>query len=117
MMNEQLDYESRFRFIDLKAEMNLWRKGLTSLPTTYINLHEQAARASFTELAEVFGLKVRFSEMVSEGWGDGMKVLRVIAETADGEVRSLKWSTANGGSWFTTRGALFYIPTENPGHI
>jgi hypothetical protein len=100
----------------LKAEMKMWRMGAGPLPPKYIALHKAAAEASLPALSAKFGFRVIATEMKSDGWCDGMKVLRVIAEDQVCKLHDLHWSDANGGSWFEN-GALFFRPAKAPGYM
>ena len=104
---------------DLRRSMKIYRKDLIPLPTRYIELHREAAEATLTELTQRFGLRVLTTEMVSDGWFDGMKVLRVIAEDRAGKLRDVRWSDANGGSWFEQREgqSLLWVPDDRPGFM
>jgi hypothetical protein len=106
----------------LKIEMKNWRAGFRDLPKEYIELHQFSARISLPKMAEAHGLRVLHTEMVSDGWFDGMKVLRAITEDRNGVLRDIRWSDANGGSWFEKSASggqslVNFIPDDRPGHL
>jgi len=106
----------------IKNQMVLYRLGAIPLPKEYIELHQFSARISLPKMAEVHGLRVLHTEMVKDGWCDGMQVLRAICEDMNGVLRDIRWSDANGGSWFekTASGGqaiVSYTPEDRPGYM
>lgn len=106
----------------LKSAMNMWRNGFGPLPTEYITTHRRAAESSIPEMLAKLGFdRVIFTEMVSDGWGDGMRTLRVVCEDRLDALHDMRWSDANGGSWFkkcpSGGQALEFTPADRPGYI
>jgi len=106
----------------LKQQMKMYRLGFTGLPREYISVHETAARDSLDEMMKKTNLtRCLTTEMTSDGWCDGMKVLRAVCEDARGNLHDMRWSDSNGGSWFEkfeSGGAgLAFIPTNRPGYF
>lgn len=106
---------------NLKQQMNYYRAGFAPLPVDYIKLHETAARDSLADLCDKHGLRTLATEMTSDGWCDGMRVLRAVCEDRCGKFHDMRWSDSNGGSWFEkypSGGAgLVWIPDNHPGHM
>lgn len=105
---------------EIKAQMRLFRMDMAPLPAAYIDLHQFSARISLPKLAEAEGFRVLHTEMTSDGWCDGMKVLRAVCEDKSGKLRDIRWSDSNGGSWFEkleSGQALLNIPDDRPGHM
>lgn len=102
---------------DLRKKMDLFRLG-GPLPQEYIDLHEKAARSDLPRFLSANNLTLITSEMKSDGWGDGMRVLHVAAaDLTKDEIIRFRWSSSNGGSWFSKSGALMEVPEERPGWI
>ena len=78
---------------DIQGEMNLWRLGLGELPQGYIHFHEALASLALGKLQSA-GLKVHTTELVNDGWGDSMQVMRVVGE-AKGKPVELRWHDGN----------------------
>ncbi len=68
--------------------------GVGPLRKEYIAEQRKLAYEEVISLA-IYGVKIHTEEMVSDGWGDGMKVLQVIAEEPDGTLVKLKWHDGN----------------------
>ena len=83
----------------LRADMAAYRTG-EALPMEYRTLHERVARHQLQWFAKEQKVRVIATEMIHDGWVDGMQVLRVVAEDRVGILRDYRWSDANGGSWF-----------------
>jgi hypothetical protein len=79
----------------IEEEMKVWRGGFSSLPSSYITFHMELAQSRLEVLKKNYGIKVHATDMISDGWGDGMQVRQAIIETKSGELRKLKWMDAN----------------------
>lgn len=106
----------------LKEQMRRWRLGLeATIPQEYIDLHREAAEKSLPSLCVSHGLRPIATEMVSDGWMDGMTCLRAICEDRLGKLHDMRWSDANGGSWFEKHpsggAGLVWIPDARPGRL
>ncbi len=99
---------------DVSLQMKLWRKDEIFLPKAYIKFHEKLARESLENLKKN-GIKIHKTWMEGDGWLDGMRVLHLIVEFKNGDLKKLKWMDSNqdwfqalsGGGW-----GVFEIPTE-----
>lgn len=88
----------------IRKEMDLWRMGAIGLPRSYVLFHTQVSemdmrRQDWTVLED--------KGMVSDGWGDGMKVRELVVAVANGEpgewsLETVRWHES--GAWFR-RGA------------
>jgi hypothetical protein len=85
----------------IASKMKAWRAGFERLRNTgYIEYHERAARDLLPTLASEYRLRIHSTEMVSDGWLDGMRVLSAVVETKSGALLKLKWHDSHGcGSW------------------
>jgi hypothetical protein len=84
----------------IEAEMKLWRRGLNSLPESYVKHHENLAEEGLKALTDR-GILVHSKQTVMDGWGDGMRLLQVVIETPSGELLKLKWHDSHyNGSFF-----------------
>lgn len=106
----------------IKSAMNLWRLGITPMPPEYITIHREAAEKSLPKMAAMHGLRVLHTEMVSDGWYDGMRVLRAVCEDQTGKFHDMRWSDSNGGSWFEKfqsggQALVEFTPDDRPGHL
>jgi len=106
----------------VRRQMNQYRLGMIRLPNDYIYLHEQAARASLSDMIKKLGLKRCITTLIeNDGWMDGMKIVRAICEDNLGNLRDMRWSDANGGSWFERSASggqcLAFVPKDRPGHL
>ena len=96
------------------SQMKLWRKGEIFFPKTYIKFHEKLARKSLENL-ENNGIKIHKTWMEGDGWLDGMRVLYLIVELKNGDLKKLHWMDSNqdwfqalsGGGW-----GVFEIPAK-----
>ena len=79
---------------DIKRELKYWRLGACALDK-YITWHKELAEERIDYLKRHYGLKVHNSNMVSDGWFDGMRVLQLIVETSTGALMKLKWMDSN----------------------
>ena len=61
----------------------------------YVSAHEGLARARLEVLKVSHGIKVHSTEIVNEGWGDGMKVLQAVIELKSGKLMKLQWMDSN----------------------
>lgn len=106
---------------DLSDQMRLFRLGLVALPADYVELHRLAANKDLPRFAAKNGLRVLATEMVSSGDMDGMHVMRVVAEDQTGKLHDVRYSDANGGSWFRRHESGGYSLIEMadgaPGHL
>lgn len=107
---------------EIRKDMNMWRKGLAPLPRSYIYLHEFYAVDNLPELEAHENVRVLFTELTDDGWFDGFKRLRVVAEDRKTHaLRDFHWSDSNGGSWFekcpTGGSGLVFVPDNRHGHI
>lgn len=106
---------------ELRNKMKMYRLGTIALPQEYIDLHQLSARIGKNELTQRLGVRVLAEEMVTDGWIDGMQVLRYICEDFNGKLRDIRWSDANGGSWFEKLASggqtLLFSPTDKPGYL
>jgi hypothetical protein len=93
---------------ELKPAMTRWRHGLQGIPQEYIAYHRGLAEQELVDMAAKYSLRaVHASELVYDGWLDGMKVLQAIVETNNGKLHKLKWHdggpnfmmAAKGGGW------------------
>lgn len=87
----------------IEAEMKLFRLGMASLPSIYVNFHHTLAQDDLAlriqdhdwKLLEKIGL-------VNDGFGDDMKYLTVIVAIKDKTngwgIHTLKWHES--GAWF-----------------
>jgi hypothetical protein len=99
-------------------EMTVFRMTAWGVPKVYIGMHEYAARSDMPRMIESKGLKVLYTEMLPDGWFDGMMVLRIVAENKNHELFDIRWSDANYGNWFVKNpagGQSLYdqVPLEN----
>jgi hypothetical protein len=105
---------------EVKKGMRFFRMG-GSLPQSYVELHKQYALADVDRLLQKYDLTLIKSEMVNDGWMDGMKVLRLIVEQKNKGFKEIRWSDCNGGCWFekTPSGgqSLMEIPENQPGRL
>lgn len=105
----------------LKRDMRLYRMGLAPLPQSYIALHHDAAYASISVLCLKLGLRVIATEMVNDGWMDGMRVVRAICEDRNGDLRDMRWSDSSGGAWYERKKSggqsIAFIPDNRPGYL
>ncbi len=77
----------------IEKKMKLWRNGLTGFPQEFIEWHAGLATEALAGL-KAKGFVVHNSFMASDGWGDGMKALTVIAEYQD-KLMKLQWHAGN----------------------
>jgi valyl-tRNA synthetase len=111
------------RIKQIKRDMNMWRMGFGCLPTDYIALHEEVAREDAERFAKSRGVIIGVTNMISDGWMDGMRVLQLECQGDDGKDVFYTWNTANGGSWFESSrrgsagGGLVECPACAPGHL
>jgi hypothetical protein len=105
----------------IKTEMNKYRMGMRNLPNEYIDIHQMSARIDTSHLLQATGMRKLAEEMISDGWIDGMKVLRLICEDRRGQIHDIRWSDANGGSWFEklpSGGQVLVLePLDKPGYL
>jgi hypothetical protein len=103
----------------IRKEMNMWRKGFCAIPQDYLAMHEYCARESLPELEANLDGRVIFVETVSDGWMDGMKVLRAVVETSRHEFVDCRWADSNGGGWWKQANGRTQIfqPDNAPGHM
>jgi hypothetical protein len=76
-------------------QMVLWRNDLISFPQDYIEFHKDLAEKRLGTLVTDYSLTILKTEMVDDGWLDGMKVLRVVAETKPKNLIDMRWCDAN----------------------
>ena len=81
----------------VKFDMELWRMGEGSADS-YIAWNRGLAETDLRFFSEANDLKVWGSEMVYDGWLDGIKFLSAIVEDSDGNIRRIKWS--DNQSWY-----------------
>ena len=81
---------------DVSHKMKLWRQGFGNFPQGYIAFHEALALDALAAL-ESAGVRADISSvnMVSDGWGDPMLVMQVVATTPSGEQVDLRWHDGN----------------------
>lgn len=77
---------------DISKKMNLWRQGAIWMPKEYIEFHAERAKEELEALKEQFGIRVVETSLISDGWLDGMKVIRAIVETPSRKLLDLKYS-------------------------
>ena len=96
----------------IALKMKEWKRGIArTLPVEYIQYHEQLAYKALQDLLHSKGCfrQVHRTYMENDGWADAMKVLHVIVELKNGELKKLKWHDSNatgnfmvackGGGW------------------
>tara|TARA_R110000868_G_scaffold120924_1_gene320938 strand:+ start:257 stop:586 length:330 start_codon:yes stop_codon:yes gene_type:complete len=83
----------------IKTDLSAWRAGFAPFPQEYVTLHLDAAKADLDRLLAGQAARLVATQVVGDGWLDGFKVLRVVAEDRNG-FRDFRWSDSNGGSWF-----------------
>lgn len=76
-------------------KIEAWRNGFTSMPQEYIDWHRGIAEIRLEELSKKFAIRVHSTEMISDGWLDGMRTLRAIVETKSGNLLDLKYNDSN----------------------
>ena len=87
--------EELIKDMDLKEKMELYNKGLISLPNEYINTHLEKAENELAELVE-FGFEIENKEVKSDGWGDGFKCLHAtLVDKRTNEKTDIKWHDRN----------------------
>ncbi len=79
----------------MKKKMEAYRAGARSIPATYIDYHKSVAENELLSLAAAHNLRVHSTELIDDGWFDGMRVLRAVVETPKGSLLSLKYSDGN----------------------
>ena len=98
----------------IKTDLSAWRAGFAPFPQEYVTLHLDAAKADLDRLLAGQAARLVATQVVGDGWLDGFKVLRVVAEDRSGSTasagaavaedrngfRDFRWSDSNGGSWF-----------------
>jgi len=80
---------------EIARQMDAWRAGSAPLPQSYVRWNRKKAEARLEALCEDHRLQVHSTEMIDDGWFDGMQVLRAIIETTRGQLLSLKWNDSN----------------------
>jgi len=78
----------------VSKEMKAWRAGFGSI-STYVDFHLDLAKRRLVVLKENYGLTVHSTSIVSDGWGDGMRVVQAVVETRSDNLLKLKWMDAN----------------------
>ena len=78
----------------VSKEMKAWRVGFGSI-APYVDFHHDLSRKRLQFLRENYGLTVHSTKVVSDGWGDGMRVLQAVVETRSDNLLKLKWMDAN----------------------
>jgi hypothetical protein len=91
---------------ELEPQMNLWRKGHSALPRSYIQVHADFANADLKRVVKA-GWHLWTSQMVDDGWIDGMQFVIAIVESPDGHLIKIKWSDSG----------LWYVKSESGGWI
>lgn len=87
------------KYATIEAAMYLYREGMASLPQSYIDYHQQLAESHLHQIEEA-GYEVCSMMMDTDGWCDGMQVLKVLA-VQDDKVIELVWHDSNSkGEWF-----------------
>lgn len=103
MVAEVLSFQDRkdnpFYLQRIRSAMNVWRRGLGPMPEAYVKLHEKAAWEDMDRFAKEHGLRIIATEMIPQGWMDGMKVLRLVCDDRLGSVCAFRWSDSGGGTW------------------
>jgi hypothetical protein len=89
---------------EISNVMEIWRMGFGILPEKYIKFHKELAEKELEQL-KAEGVIVYHTEMKSDGWGDGMRVLWVVGEYCN-RLFKLKWNDGN---------QEFFICSENGG--
>ena len=83
---------------DIAREMNLWRKGLTWMPDSYIEFHQKLAMNRLDTLSKIGDFKVLRTELKPDGWMDGMKIIFAWVELhtkKDFVLKKLQWCDSN----------------------
>jgi len=79
----------------ISNEMKKWRVGLIPFPESYILFHKELAEKALEKLRFEKNLKVWGTEVIDDGWLDGMKTLHVVAEEPKGKLIKLSWHDGN----------------------
>jgi hypothetical protein len=80
---------------ELNKLMKLWRMELIPMPQEYIAFHKTLAENRLEAHKETFRIRVLYTEMVSDGWYDGMMGLRAVVETPSGNIKDLRYCDSN----------------------
>tara|TARA_Y100000310_G_scaffold329473_1_gene399397 strand:+ start:514 stop:900 length:387 start_codon:yes stop_codon:yes gene_type:complete len=97
-MNAEADYWS-----EIADEMDLWRMGAIGLPASYIAYKKKKAEEDLPGFAAKNGFKIWGTEMVYDGWMDGMKFLAAVVEgkhPTTGEKGLFKIKFADNERWY-----------------
>lgn len=76
---------------EIEKEMRVYRSGYSMLPQSYIDFHKELAENDLPKMAEKHEWKVHATEMVDDGWLEGMEVLQAIVEDKDGNLIKIRW--------------------------
>jgi len=77
-------------------EMEVYRdKGAHQVPSSYIEFHKDLADECVVQVCEDYDFSITAAEMVKDGWGDGMLVLRIEGETPSGKELVLQYKPDN----------------------
>ncbi len=68
--------------------------GVGPLRGEYIDAHLKLAEVEMINLA-IYQIKIHARSMVNDGWGDGMKLLQLIAEEPNGKLVKIRWHDGN----------------------
>jgi hypothetical protein len=99
MITDAPDYDQ-----SLVRAMTMWRNGLVSFPKSYIDYHEQYARAELEAISKFYDFKVIATEMATDGWMDGMRLLEAVIETPRGKLQKLTWHDSHSNGHFMLKG-------------
>lgn len=82
---------------NIATKMDSWRSGFVPMPLEYIIWHEDLAATVLEQLKNDHGIIVHSTQMLDDGWLDGMKSLHAVIETKSGKLMKLKYSDSNQG--------------------
>lgn len=92
-----------YDYSPINEQMNLWRQGFIPLPTDYIKYHKTFAMNELDALEKEYDFAVEEVGLVSDGWMDGTRVIRVVITTRSGLRQEMKWNAGHSGGGFMVR--------------
>lgn len=79
----------------IQNKMKMWRMGATGMPQEYVDFHFQLAIETLTKMAND-RITIHSQKLVSDGWGDGMRVVEAVVEKNE-ELAKIQWNDTNQG--------------------
>lgn len=88
---------------EIVSKMEQWREGLVSFPREYIDFHRELAEEELSNMKQM-GMTIfeDTKKLDSDGWEDGMKVIKVDVVDLNGVKHELHWN--DGSQAFFMKG-------------